>query len=123
MAGKKITKKVERTLKKGDLVMVIAGGNKKTRPIKGQTARISRFVGSDRVILEGLNLVSRHQKAKAQGEASGIIRKEAGVHISNVMFYVEKIKKPVRLRFQQLENGRKARGYFEPGSKNFVALD
>jgi large subunit ribosomal protein L24 len=115
-------KRAESALKKGDVVMVISGGNKKTRPLKGQTAKITRFEG-ERVVLEGLNLVSRHQKARTQGEASGIIRKEAGIHISNVMLFVEKLKKPVRVRYQVSEKGKKVRGYFEPGTKNFVALD
>jgi ribosomal protein L24 len=48
---------------------------------------------------------------------------EGGMHISNVLFYVEKLKKPVRLKHKILEDGKKVRGYIDPTSKSFVQIE
>lgn len=129
MAAKSLTKKVNEpvptALKKGDVVMVIAGGNKNKRPLKGQVAKIKAIVGdkNDRVVLEGLNLYTKHKKAVAPGEESGKIQVERPMHISNVMYYVEKLKKPVRLVKSTLADGKRVRGYKDPLSKKFVQID
>jgi large subunit ribosomal protein L24 len=115
--------KQKHTLRKGDLVMVIAGGNAKTRPNKGKTGKILRFVGDERVVVEGLNFVTRHQKPLGPNKPGGKIPREAPIHVSNVMFYAEKIKRPVRLKHKALADGRKVRGYVDPASKEFVQVD
>jgi large subunit ribosomal protein L24 len=117
--------KIATALKKGDTVMVISGGNKQKRALKGQVAKIKAIVGDkgDRVILEGLNLYTRHKKATAPGEEGGKVQVEKSVHISNVMYYVEKLKKPVRLCKSTSADGKKVRGYKDPSSKKFVQLD
>lgn len=128
LAKRAVVKKVNvarrSALKKGDLVMVIAGGNKDTRPIKGQVGRILGFTGKDRsrVLVEGINMVTRHQRQTAPGRSSGKIQKEAPLHISNVMYYVEKLKRPMRLRHSFLEDGTKVRGYLDPETKSFVQI-
>lgn len=111
-------------LKKGDPVMVIAGGNKNKRPNKGKVGRIKGFAGKklDRVIVEGVNLVTRHQKQLSPEKPAGKIEKESPIHLSNVMYYVEKLKKPVRLKYTHLEDGKKVRGYLHPESKEFVQI-
>ncbi len=116
---------VATALKKGDTVMVIAGGNKQKRALKGQVAKIKAIVGdkSDRVILEGLNLYTRHKKATAPGEEGGKIQVEKSIHISNVMYYVEALKRPVRLCKSTLADGKRVRGYKDPSSKKFVQLE
>jgi len=110
-------------LRKGDLVMVIAGGHKIKRPNKGQVGKILAFVGDakDRAIVEGLNMLTKHLKQTAPGKPSGKIKKEAGIHISNLMFYVEKLKKPVRLKVGTLQDGKKVRGYKDE-SGQFVQI-
>ncbi len=129
MAAKKSSKqKVERVptvLRKGDTVMVIAGGNKAKRAIKGQVAKIRAITGAkgDRVILEGLNVFTRNKRASRPGEEGGKVQVEKSVHISNVMYYVEKLKKPVRLCKSTSADGKRVRGYKDPSSKKFVALD
>lgn len=112
-------------IKKGDLVMVISGGHKEKRPIKGKVGRVLGFVGDkgDRVIVEGLNLFVRHKRAQGPDRSSEIVRKEGSIHISNVMFYAEKIKKPVRIKHALLADGKKVRGYTDPESKEFVQID
>ena len=114
------------TLKKGDPVMVIAGGNsqKERRQIKGKVGKILRLLPKkNRVIVEGLNIVKRHKRAAQAGESSGIIEKEGSIHISNVMYYSETLKKPVRLKHKTLNDGRKVRGYINPKTKQFESID
>jgi len=110
-------------LKKGDSVMVIAGGNEQKRPLKGKIGKVLRLVGDDRVIVEGLNIVTKHKKATAPGQESGKISREAPIHISNAMYYAEKIAKPVRIKYSNLADGRKVRGYTDPETKEFVQID
>jgi len=126
---KKMVRKTHRTcLRKGDMVIVIGGGNSAKRPIKGCIGRILGFCGAhlDRVLVEGVNMVTRHKRQSGPGKPSGKIRKEASIHISNVMYYVEKLKKPVRLHRHFLEDGTKVRGYWdreaEGGKKKFVQI-
>ncbi len=67
-------------IKKGDTVKVIAG-NEKGR--QGKVLRVDRV--KSRAIVEGLNLVSKHTKPNAANPQGGIIKQEAGIHISNLM--------------------------------------
>ena len=115
---------VSTDLRRGDPVMVIAGGNKSKRPIKGQVSKIKAIVGDkcDRVVLEGLNIFIRHKKAQAPGEEGGKVQVEVPVHVSNLMYYVEKLKRPVRLVKGLSADGKRVRGYKDPETKKFVEL-
>ncbi len=123
---RRLEAKIQVSLKKGDTVMIISGGNKNKRPLKGKIGKIARFVGenNDRVIIEGLNMVTRHTRATAPNRPSGKVQKEAGIHVSNVMYYAEKFKKPVRIKHKVLDDGRKVRGFTSPeNKKDFVQID
>ena len=124
MSGRVEKGETRSALKKGDLVVVVAGGNQKKRPIKGKTGKIVRFVGEngDRVLVEGVNMVSRIKKATGPNNPGGKIQTEASMHVSNVMYYVEKLKKGVRLK-HKIEGGKKVRGYVDPTTKNFVQIE
>ena len=75
-------------VKKGDMVVVIAG---KERGMKGQVLKVLRK--EDKVIVEGRNLVKRHHKPNPLiGREGGIIEREAPIHASNVMLYSDKKK-------------------------------
>ncbi len=103
MLGKKLK------IKKGDNVMVIAGkDNKKT----GKVLKV--LSKKDAVLVEGLNIVKRHTKARGN-EPGGIAEKEAPVHYSNVMLYCAKCGKAVRSRYSILENGEKVRSCVKCG--------
>lgn len=66
-------------IKKGDLVVVTSGEN------KGKQARVTAVDRStDRVIVEGVNVVTKHRKPSAQNPQGEIVKIEAGIHISNV---------------------------------------
>jgi large subunit ribosomal protein L24 len=70
-------------IKKGDAVMVIAGSQKKS---KGRVGRVlAVFPKKTTAIVEGVNMVKKHQKARSQTEPGGIIEKEAPIHMSKLM--------------------------------------
>ena len=67
-------------LKSGDTVKVIAGDH------KGSEGKVLQIIkDKDRVLVEGVNLVSKHTKPSAQSPQGGIVKKEASLHISNLM--------------------------------------
>ena len=96
-----------RRIKKGDDVIVIAGKD------KGKRGAVNRLVGEDRVVVDSVNMVRKHQKGNPmQGKPGGIIDKEMPLHISNVMLYNTAAGKGDRVGFKTLEDGRKVR-YFK----------
>ncbi len=67
-------------IKSGDLVRVIAGDH------RGEEGKITRiFPEKNRAIVEGVNMISKHTKPSAQSPQGGIVKKEASLHISNLM--------------------------------------
>ncbi|MBY0244395.1 MAG: 50S ribosomal protein L24 [Sphingobacteriaceae bacterium] len=79
-------------IRKGDLVKVIAGDS------KGQQGKVQEVVvAKSRIIIEGVNLVSKHTKPNAANPNGGIIKKEAALHISNVMLVDPKSGKTTRV--------------------------
>ena len=67
-------------LKSGDTVRVIAGDH------KGSEGKVLQIVkDKDRVVVEGVNMISKHTKPSAQNPQGGIVKKEASLHISNVL--------------------------------------
>lgn len=117
--------KLVTSLRVGDPVMVLQGGNsKKQKVLRGKVGKILRFLPKkDRVVVEGVNLVKRHKRALTSQDTSGIIEKEGSVHISNVMFFSEEHKRPFRLCTRVLNDGRKVRGFVLPDSKKFHQVD
>ena len=91
-----------RHVRKGDQVMITAGSH------KGQTGEISRVLTkSDRVVIKGINLQTKHVKPTRINPQGSIITKEASIHISNVSPAVE--GKPSRVRFEIGKDGSKSR--------------
>ena len=79
-------------IKKGDTVVVIAGNS------KGQQGKVLEVVReSERAIVEGVNLVSKHTKPNAKSPQGGIIKQEATIHVSNLMLKDPKTGKPTRI--------------------------
>ena len=67
-------------IKSGDTVKVIAGDH------KGSEGKVLQIIkDKDRVLVEGVNLISKHTKPSAQNPQGGIVKKEASLHISNLM--------------------------------------
>lgn len=96
-------------LKKGDHVVVIAGGEKDAR---GTVLKVDRE--RDRVLVEGVNMVKRHQSPLRFREA-GIIEKEAWLHVSNVALVDPETDKPTRVRFE-VRDGKKLRVAVKSGA-------
>lgn len=90
-------------VKKGDTVVVIAG---KDKGKKGTVLSVNPK--TDRVLVEGVNMMTKHQKPSAMNQQGGIITKEAPIHVSNVMPYDAESGKGVRVRFVE-KDGAKVR--------------
>lgn len=120
-----IRSELQNRLKVGDSVMVIAGGNKrKGKILKGRVGKILRIMPkAERVVIEGINMIKRHKRKMSATEPGGIIEKEGSIPISNVMFYSEQFKKPVRLKVSRLSDGRKVRGFVNPETRKFEQID
>jgi large subunit ribosomal protein L24 len=91
-------------IRKNDTVIIIAG---KDRGKKGKVRRT--FPNEDRVIVEGLNMIKRHSRARRAARQAGIIELEAPIHVSNVMLLCDKCAKPARIGFDFLADGKKVR--------------
>ncbi|MRR07917.1 MAG: 50S ribosomal protein L24, partial [Deltaproteobacteria bacterium] len=90
-------------VKKGDTIFVIAGKD------KSKTGKVIRILPKkDGVLVEGLNMVKRHMRARGN-EPGGIVEKENPLHVSNVMLYCDKCMRPVRSKMNVLEDGKKVR--------------
>lgn len=86
-------------VKKGDLVMVISGSKEMG---KGQTGKVLNvFPKTGKVIVEGINVVTRATKSRSPMGKSGLIKKEAPIFASKVMLYSTEQKKPVRAEFRK----------------------
>ena len=83
-------------IKKGDTVVVIAGKD------QGKEGKVLSIIDVKKVVVEGINTVSKHSKASQDNPKGGIIMKEAPLDLSNVM-YVYK-GKPTRIGFKMVED-------------------
>lgn len=89
-------------IKKGDNVVVIAGDDKdRSTPRKV----LSVIPSESRVLVEGVNLVTKHLKPNAQNPQGGIVKEEAPISISNVMLWDAKSKAAVRVKRDRSESG------------------
>jgi large subunit ribosomal protein L24 len=98
-------------IKKGDQVVVIAGA------AKGTTGTVTRvFPELDKVVVDGVNRVKRHQKPTPRNPEGGIIEKDRPIHISNVALVDASTGKPTRVRFQVEADGTKNRVAVKTGN-------
>lgn len=91
-------------IKKDDNVMVIAGKD------RGESGRVLEMRPHDnKAIVEGVNIISRHTKPTTQNPDGGIIKKEAPIHLSNLMLLDPKSNTPTRVGRKQGEDGKMKR--------------
>ena len=91
-------------VRRGDTVLVIAGKE------KGRRGRVERVLPSrKRVLIEGINMVTRHVKPRPEVRQAGRIQQESPLPLSNVMLVCNKCGSPTRSRASHLEDGRKVR--------------
>ncbi len=91
-------------IRKGDTVVVISGAAKGRR---GEVLSVLPRVG--RAVVQGVNVAKRHIKPRGMGQPGGIERREAAIHLSNLMLIDPKTDQPTRVGFRVLEDGRKVR--------------
>lgn len=89
-------------IKKGDSVVVIAG-NDKNRTEPREVLAVMPSEG--RILVQGVNMVTKHLKPNAQNPQGGIVKEEAPISISNVMLWDAKAKTPTRVKRQRSETG------------------
>ncbi len=96
--------------KKGDEVIVISGKD------KGKVGKISKIMNSeDKVIIAGINVSKKHQKP-SQDSKGGIVDKDMPMHVSNILAYDSKNKKPSKVTYK-IEDGKKIRLLKTSGEK------
>lgn len=91
-------------IRAGDTVLVIAGRD------KGKTGRVERqYPKKDRIVVEGVNVVTRHLRGRPGVRQSGRIQMEAPLHASNVALICNKCNRPTKPRIAFLETGARVR--------------
>jgi large subunit ribosomal protein L24 len=97
--------KAKFSIKKGDTVVVISGED---RDLKKPRKVLEVFLDDSRVLVEGVNIITRHTKPSAQNTKGGLVKKEASIHISNVMLWDEKKGEPTKVK-RSRETGKLVR--------------
>ena len=90
-------------IKKGDNVVVISGRD------KGKTGEVLRVLPTEsQLVVQGVNVAKRHTRPR-MGEPGGIVEKELAIHISNVAHTDPQTRRPTRIGYKYLADGRKVR--------------
>jgi large subunit ribosomal protein L24 len=90
-------------IRKNDTVLVISGKD------KGKKGKVRfAYPGESRIMVEGINMIKKHSKARGAAKQAGIIEREASVHVSKVMLICNKCGQPVRIGWRMIE-GKKVR--------------
>ena len=91
-------------IRKNDTILVIAGKD------RGKRGKVRfAYPKRERVLVEGINFIKRHSRARGVVRQAGIIEREASIHVSNVMLLCNKCNHPARVGFRFLADGRKVR--------------
>ena len=91
-------------IRKNDTVMVIAGKD------KGKKGKVRfAYPKQERVMVEGINFIKKHSRARGAARQAGIIEREASIPVSNVMLLCSKCNHPARVGSRFLADGRKVR--------------
>ena len=91
-------------IRRNDTVLVIAGKD------KGKRGRVRRVLPEEgRILVDGVNMIKRHARARAQARQAGIIEREASISISNTMLVCNKCNQSTRVGFIFLDDGKKIR--------------
>ena len=98
------SQRIKMRLRKGDTVQVISGKD------KGKTGEVLRTLPyENRVVVQGINLRTRHVKPTQEGESGRIVTEEASLHASNVMLYSTSQKVASRVEMVTENDGTKKR--------------
>ena len=101
---KKNSKRIKMRIKRGDFVKVINGKD------KGKTGEVLKTIPlENRVVVKGINLITKHIKPQQEGESGQITTFEAPIHSSSVMLYSSKKQVASRINYTLNEAGKKVR--------------
>ena len=99
-----------RKIRKGDDVIVTTGKD------KGKRGAVLRVVDAEHVVVEGANVVKKHQRPNPRkGQTGGIVEKEMPLHVSNVAIFNPATKQGDRVGIKVLDDGRRVRVYKSNG--------
>jgi large subunit ribosomal protein L24 len=91
-------------LRKNDIVVIVSG------EYRGQTGKIIKMLPKkNKAVVEAKNIVKRHTKPNRKIQQGGIIEKEAGIQLSNLMLLCTKTGKPTRVGMKILDTGKRVR--------------
>jgi len=100
-------------IKKGDTVVIRRGKDRGT-PDKLRTGKVLHvFPGRDRLIVEGINMISRHTRPTQRNPKGGVVKKEAPIHRSKVALYCKSCAAPTKISYRVIE---------ESGHKNKIRI-
>ena len=92
------------SVRRGDNVLVISGKD------KGKTGRVEHNITEkDRIVVAGVNIVTRHLKARPGIQQSGRVQQESSIHISNVLLICNKCNAPIKSKTTTLDTGKRVR--------------
>jgi len=99
-------------IRQNDEVIMIAGSTEKG---KGKRGKVQKVLPNGKVIVEGLNIITKHEKpVPALGKAGGLVKKEAPIDVSNVAIFNPETNKADRVGFR-FEDGKKVRFFKSTG--------
>ncbi len=91
-------------IRKDDTVLVLTGKD------KGKKGKVRfAYPKDEQIIVDGINFIKKHTRARGRVRQAGIIELEAPIHISNVLLLCNKCNRPTRVAFHFLEDGSKVR--------------
>ena len=91
-------------IRKNDTVLVVAGRD------RGKKGKVRfAYPKKEQLLVEGINFIKRHTRARGAVRQAGIIEREAPIQVSNVMLLCSRCNRPTRVGFHFLEDGRKVR--------------
>ena len=93
-------------IRKGDMVQVITGDTRDHGKV-GKVLTIN--TKTERLVVEGVNIIKRHQKPSSSNQSGGIVEKEAPIHASNVMPWCESQKKAIPIVMKRNDDGKRVR--------------
>ena len=92
------------SVRRGDNVLVISGKD------KGKTGRVEHNITQkDRIVVSGVNIVTRPLKARPGYQQSGRVQQESSIHISNVLLICNKCNAPIKSKTTTLDTGKRVR--------------
>jgi large subunit ribosomal protein L24 len=91
-------------IKKNDIVKILAGKD------SGKTGKVlTIYPKKSKALVQGINMVKKHSRARSNDQQGGIVHKESSVDISNLMIICQKCSKAARVGFSNLSDGTKVR--------------